>query len=62
MDMRKQEFEDFTRETGIAVKVLPCPESAWEQLAQVPEHVADHEAEEDEAGQDHHHLAAESEA
>jgi trehalose/maltose transport system substrate-binding protein len=32
-DVRKQELEDFTRETGIVVKLLPCPESAWEQLA-----------------------------
>ena len=32
-DVRKQDIEDFTRQTGIAVKLLPCPESAWEQLA-----------------------------
>lgn len=32
-DVRREELEDFTRETGMVVKLLPCPESAWEQLA-----------------------------
>jgi trehalose/maltose transport system substrate-binding protein len=30
---RQQELEQFTRETGIRVKVLPSPESNWDKLA-----------------------------
>jgi hypothetical protein len=30
---RQQELEQFTRETGIRVKLLPSPESAREKLA-----------------------------
>jgi trehalose/maltose transport system substrate-binding protein len=30
---RQQELEQFTRETGIRVTLLPSPESAWEKLA-----------------------------
>ena len=32
-DARQQELEQFTRETGIRVKLLPSPESAREKLA-----------------------------
>ena len=32
-EARQQELEQFTRETGIRVKVLPSPESNWEKLA-----------------------------
>ena len=32
-DRREQELAQFTRETGIQVKLLPGPESATEQLA-----------------------------
>jgi trehalose/maltose transport system substrate-binding protein len=30
---REQELRQFTKETGIQVKLLPSPESAWEKLA-----------------------------
>jgi trehalose/maltose transport system substrate-binding protein len=30
---RQQELRQFTKETGIQVKLLPSPESAWEKLA-----------------------------
>src|ERR1700704_1342796 len=32
-DARQQELEQFTRETGIRVKLLPSPESNWDKLA-----------------------------
>src|SRR5258708_19218937 len=32
-EAREQELQQFTRETGIRVKVLPSPESAREKLA-----------------------------
>jgi trehalose/maltose transport system substrate-binding protein len=32
-DLRQQELEQFTRETGIRVKLLPSPESNWDKLA-----------------------------
>ncbi|HEX6626554.1 MAG TPA: extracellular solute-binding protein [Gemmatimonadaceae bacterium] len=32
-EVRRQELEQFTRETGIRVKLLPSPESNWDKLA-----------------------------
>src|ERR1700741_3287077 len=32
-EVRRQELEEFTRETGIRVKLLPSPESNWDKLA-----------------------------
>jgi trehalose/maltose transport system substrate-binding protein len=32
-DVRQKELEQFTRETGIRVKLLPSPESNWDKLA-----------------------------
>jgi len=32
-EARQRELEQFTRETGIRVKVLPSPESNWDKLA-----------------------------
>ena len=32
-EARQQELDQFTRETGIRVKVLPSPESNWDKLA-----------------------------
>jgi trehalose/maltose transport system substrate-binding protein len=32
-EARQQELEQFTRETGIRVKLLPSPESNWDKLA-----------------------------